>query len=137
MTQAAPTTAAVAKPVALTLMGPGHVIFQELAVHIRDGYVPNPDYPVEFFQNGHVSIMCVLGNPTQYAIDKARESHELALAQQEAEFQRAVQAEAKRLAEQAARDELERKIAAVKADQAKAIRELEKATAAEIAKLSK
>jgi hypothetical protein len=127
----------VAKPVSMTLMGPGHTIFQELAVHIRAGYVPHPDYPVEFFQNGDVSIMCVLGNPTQYAIDKARESHDLAVLQQEAEFKRAVAAEAKRLAEQAARDELQRKVEALKADQAKAIRDLERATAAEIAKLAK
>lgn len=135
MTQAA--SPAVAKPVTMTLMGPGHTIFQELAVHIRAGYVPNPDYPVEMFPNGNVSILLVLGNPTQHAIDKARESHDLAVLQQEAEFNRAVAAEAKRLAEQAARDELQRKVEALKADQAKAIRDLERATAAEIAKLSK
>jgi hypothetical protein len=133
MTQAVP--AAPKKPVSLTLMGPGHTIFQELAVHVRDGYIPHPDFPVEFFQNGNVSIMCVLGNPTQHAIDLARDSRDLAVAQEEAEFQRAVQAEAKRLAEQAQRDALEQKIVAIKADQAKAIRELERATAAEIAKL--
>jgi len=133
MTQAALT--AVAKPVSLTLMGPGHVIFQELAVHIRDGYVIHADYPVEIFPNGNVSIILVQGNPTQFAIDKARESNELAVAQQEAEFKRAVAAEAKRLAEQAAREELERKVAAVRAEHERTVREMEKATAAAIAKL--
>lgn len=123
------------KPTSLTLMGPGHSIFQQLCVHVRDGFIVHPDYPVEFFQNGNVSIMLIAGNPTQAAINMARESNELAVAQQEADFQKAVQAEARRLAEEAKRAELAQKVAAMRAEQAKAIRKLEEATAAEIAKL--
>jgi hypothetical protein len=124
------------KPVSLTLIGPGHTIFQEFAVHIRDGYVPHPTIPVEFFQNGNVSIMCVLGNPTQHAIDKARESNELAVAQQEADFNKAVEAEARRQREEEKRAELEKQKARIKAEHEKAIRALEAATEAEVAKLN-
>jgi hypothetical protein len=130
MTQVTPT-----KPVSLTLIGPGHTIFQEFAVHIRDGYVPHPTIPVEFFQNGNVSVICVLGNPTQHAIDKARESNELAVAQQEADFQKAVQLEAKRIREEEKRADLEKQKAKIKAEHEKAMRALEAATEAAIAKL--
>lgn len=124
------------KPVSLTLIGPGHTIFQELAVHIRDGFIVHPDYPVEVFPNGNVSIMCVLGNPTQAHIDMARASNELAVAQQEAEFKKAVEAEARRQREEEKRAELEKQKARIKAEHEKAIRALEAATEAEVAKLN-
>jgi hypothetical protein len=98
--------------------------------------IVHPDYPVEFFQNGNVSIMLVAGNPTQASIDMARASNELAIAQQKAEFRKAVEAEAKRLMEQQQREALEKQLAAIRAEQARQIAAAEKVSAAAIAKLS-
>jgi uncharacterized membrane protein YccC len=128
-------TALPKKPVTLQLIGPAFPIWDELAVHLRAGYVIQPDLGIELAHNGNAIVNLVLGNPTAAAIDRANGSTELAQQQEQAAFDRAVREEAKRLAEQAARDELEQKVAALKAEQAKAIRKLEEATAAEIAKL--
>jgi hypothetical protein len=125
----------VIKPVSLTLFGPGFKVFMELCVHVRNGYVVHPDFPVHFYPNGNVQAILVLGNPTQATIDMARESEQTARKQEEADRQRKIQAEAKRLVEQEKREELERQVAALQAEQAKAIRDLERATAAAIAKL--
>jgi hypothetical protein len=123
------------KPVSLTLFGPGYTVFQELCVHVRNGFVVHPDYPVHFFENGNVQAILVLGNPTQASIDMARASEQTAREQEAADLKRKIQDEAKRLVEQEKRAELERQVAALKAEQAKAVRDLEKATAAAIAKL--
>ncbi|WP_322403423.1 hypothetical protein [Massilia luteola] len=129
------TNATPKKPVSIQLIGPAFPIWDELAVHLRNGYVIQPDLGIELGHNGNAIVNLILGNPSTAAIERANGSNELAQQQEQAAFDRAVKEEAKRLAEQAARDALEQRIAAIKADQAKAIRELERATAAEIAKL--
>jgi hypothetical protein len=129
--------AAPIKPASITLFGPGHVVMQELCVHVRNGMVVHPDLPVHFYENGNVQAILVTGNPTQAYIDMARQSEQTAREHEAAERQREIQAEAKRLMEQAKRDELEQQVAQLRAEQAKAIRELERTTAAAIAKLNK
>lgn len=135
MTQTAP--AAPKKPVALQLIGPAFPIWDELAVHLRAGYVIHPDLGVELAHNGNAIVNLVLGNPSPAAIERAHGSNELAQQQEQAAFDRAVKEEAKRLAEQAAREELERQVADLKAQSAAAIRKLEADTAAAIRKLNK
>jgi len=132
---AAKEVAAPIKPVSMTLVGPGHTVFRELCAHVRNGYIVHPDLPVHFYQNGNVQAILVSGNPTQATIDLARASEQTAREQEAAERQREIQAEAKRLMEQAKRAEFEQQVVALKAEQAKAVRELERATAAAIAKL--
>lgn len=127
--------AAPIKPASITLFGPGHVIMQELCVHVRNGMIVHPDLPVHFYENGNVQAILVTGNPTQAYIDMARQSEQTAREQEAADRQREIQAEAKRLVEQAKRDELAAQVAALKAQQAKEVAALERATAAAIAKL--
>jgi hypothetical protein len=131
------TIATPKKPVSMQLIGPAFHVWDELAVHLRDGYVIQPDLGIELGHNGNAIVNLIVGNPSAAAIDRAKGSNELAVAQQEAEFQRAVKEEAKRLAEQAARDDLEKQVAALKAEQERQIRALTKATETAIANLSK
>jgi hypothetical protein len=95
----------------------------------------HPDLPVHFYENGNVQAILVLGNPTQAYIDAANASELTAREQEAADRQREIQAEARRIVEQEKRQALERQVEALKAEQAKAVRDLEKATAAAIAKL--
>jgi hypothetical protein len=124
------------KPVSITLMGPGHVVMQELCAHVRNGMVVHPDLPVHFYENGNVQAILVQGNPTQAMIDMARQSEQTAREQEAAERQRDIQAEAKRLVEEEKRALLEKQKARIKAEHEKAMRALEAATEAEIAKLA-
>lgn len=129
------STAALVKPFSLNLIGPGVSVFQELCAHVRSGYVVNKDYPVDFYQNGNVSLMLILGNPDEIATAQAKESVELRIAQEQADYERRVKEEAKRLVEQQQKDELARTVAAEVAQHKRKIAEIEKQAAAALAKL--
>lgn len=124
------------KPFSIQLIGPAYPIFQELCVHIRNGYVINKDAPVEIFQAGNAMISLILGNPDEIAIAQARESEDHSVAMQEAQYRRDVESAAKRQIEQSKRAELEKQVADAVAASEKAISKLRKDAAAELAKLS-
>lgn len=131
------TNATPKKPVSLQLIGPAFPIWDELAVHLRDGYVIQPDLGIELAHNGNAIVNLVIGNPTAAAVERARGSNELAQQQEQAAFERAVREEAKRLAEQTARENLDKQVAALNAEFESKKRELEKALVASVAKLNK
>lgn len=135
MTESTLPAAPAAKPFSINLIGPAVPIMQEVCQHVRSGYVVNKDYPMDFYQNGNISLMLHLGNPDEVAISDAKTSTERSAAFELDEYNRRVRDEAKRMIEQQAREELEKKVAALKASQAKEMAALERATAAAIAKL--
>jgi hypothetical protein len=125
----------VKKPVSLQLIGPAFPIWNELAVHLRDSYVIDPNLGIEIASNGNAIVNLVLGNPDSSAIERAKESTDLAVQLERAAYEKAVREEAKRLLEQDKRDQLNKQVSAIKAEQAKQIRALEKATEVAIASL--
>ena len=126
---------APAKPFSINLIGPAVPLMQEVCQHVRNGYVVNRDYPMDFYQNGNISLMLHLGNPDEVAIADAKTSTERSAALELDEYNRRVREEAKRLVEHQQREELEKKVAALKAAQAKEMAALEKANAAALAKI--
>jgi hypothetical protein len=128
--------AATTKPFSIHLIGPALPIFQELCVHVRNGYVVSKDAPIELFQNGNASIFLLLGNPDEVAIAQAKESAELSVAKEEAQYRKDVQDAAKRLVEQDKRDELKKRMDAEQAAHEKAVAKLKKELEAELAKLA-
>lgn len=132
-TQTAPAAPA-RKPFSIQIIEPAVHAFQQACVHIRAGYV-FADLPIELTPSGHAIFTLVLGTPDHHAVNKANESTADALAQEAAAYERDVQARAEALLADHKRKELEKQVAAMKAQQAKEIAALEKATAAAIAKL--
>jgi hypothetical protein len=127
--------AAPSKPFSIQLIGPAYPIFQELCAHVRNGYVVNKDAPVELFQNGNAMIWLHLGNPDEVAIAQAKESTDLHVAKEEAQYRKDVEEAAKRQLEQAKREALEKQVADAVAASEKAIAKLRKEAEAELAKL--
>ncbi len=124
------------KPFSIQIVEPAYPAFQQACQLIREGYVFAPDMPVELTPTGHAIFTLVLGTPDHNAVNKANEATEHALAMEAAAYERDVQARAKTLLDDYKREQLEAQVAAMKAQQAKEVAALEKATAAAIAKLS-
>lgn len=134
-TVAAPEAPSVnKKPFAINVAAPCHLAFAESVAHARNGYCFS-EAPIAIQPNGWAFFQMILGNPDVHAIQAAKESTNLSIEQEQAQFRKAVAEEAKRLLEQQKKDELERQVAAIKAEQARQIRALEAATEAAIAKL--
>lgn len=129
-------SAAPSKPFSIQLIGPSYPIFQELCAHVRNGYVVNKDAPVEMFPNGNTMIWLHLGNPDEVAIAQAKESNDLHVAKEEAAYRKDVEEAAKRLVEQAKREEIAQRMADVQAAHEKAVAKLKRDTDAELAKLA-
>lgn len=123
------------RPFSIELIGPAVSIMQQVCAHVREGYVVNKDYPIQFHNNGNLSLMVNLGDPDQLAYKKAQESTEISIRQEEARYRRDVEEAAKRQLEQAKREELERQVAEAVAASEKAIQKLRRDAAAELAKL--
>jgi hypothetical protein len=132
----AATAVAPAKPFSLHLIGPAIPVFQELCVHVRNGYVVNKDAPLEIFNNGNAQVFLHLGEPNEYAISQAKESTEHAARQEIVKYQADVEQAAKRLIEQERREALEKQVAEAVAASEKAIAKLRKDAEAELAKLA-
>lgn len=130
------TVATPKKPISMQLIGPAYSIWNEMSVHMRDSFIINPSLGIEICPNGNAIVNLVMGNPDTAAIERAKESTALAIRQEQAAYDRAVREEAKRLTELAKREELQKQITALKAEQEQKIRELQKATEAAIAKLN-
>jgi hypothetical protein len=135
MTPAAPAAPAAVKPFSIRIGAPCHAAFQEAVVHARNGYTFS-DAPIELMQNGMAFFTMILGEANEYAIMKAKESTELSVAQEAAQYRRDVEEAAKRQLEQAKRAELEKQVAEAVAASERAIAKLKKDAAAELAKLS-
>jgi hypothetical protein len=132
-TQTAPEAPA-RKPFSIQIIEPAHHAFQQACVHIRAGYV-FADLPIELTPSGHAIFTLVLGTPDHHAVNKANESTADALAMEAAAYEREVQARAEMILADYKKAELEKQVAALKAQQARDMAALEKATAAQIAKL--
>ena len=130
------TTVAPALPVSIHCIGPSWEVFPAAAVHIRNGMIFHPDMLVEFFPNGTASFHLVRGNPTQAAIDMAKEGSDHALLLQQAQYEVDVKRAAQALVEQQKRDDIAKRMAEVQAAHDKAVAKLKKEAEAELAKLS-
>jgi cell shape-determining protein MreC len=134
-TPAAPEAQAVQKkPFAIRIAAPANLAFAESVVHARNGYCFS-DAPIEVMSNGMAFFTMIQGSPDEFAINKAKESTDLSRDAEEREHRRMVQEEARRLVEEEKLQELAKEKARIKADHDKALRALEDATAAAIAKL--
>ena len=123
------------KPFSINVIAPAYPAFQQACQHIREGYVFAPDMPVELTPTGQAIFTLILGTPDHNAVNKAQESTEHALRLEAAAYEAAVQARAEVLLADYKKAELEKQVQALKAQQAREIAALEKATAAQIAKL--
>lgn len=123
------------KPFHVQLIEPAFPAFQQACQLIREGYIFAPDMPVELTPTGHAILHLVLGTPDHNAVNKANEATNHALKMEAAQYERDVQARAKMLLDDYKKEQLEAQVAAMKAQQAKEIAALEKATAAAIAKI--
>lgn len=128
---------AIKKPVSLQLIGPAFPVWNEMAVHLRDGFVINPNLGIEVASNGNAIVNLVLGNPDTTAIERAKESTELAIHLEQAQYERDVKAAAAAMLEVQRRQELEKQVAKAVADHEKQIAALKQAAQAEIAQLEK
>lgn len=132
-----PAQATQKRPFSIELIGPAVSIMQQVCAHVRDGYVVNKDYPIQFYQNGNLSLMVNLGEPDKLAYRKAQESSEASIARENAEYERRVKDEAKRLVEQQAREALEKSVAEAVAAHEKQIAKLKRDAESELARLNK
>lgn len=133
---AAPAAAEVPKkPFAIQLVGPGYIMLHELCAHVRNGYVINPDAPYEFFANGNVVFNLILGNPDELSIARAKEAVQHAVAMEEAQYRRDVEAAAKSMTEQRYLEEIAAQVAEEVAKHKYEIRQLELGAAERIAHL--
>lgn len=128
-------TASARKPFSIQFVEPAFPAFQQACQLIRQGYIFAPDLPVELTPTGHAIFTLVLGTPDHHAVNKANEATEHALAMESAAYERDVQARAEMILADYKKSQLEAQVAAMKAQQAKEIAALEKATAAAIAKI--
>lgn len=123
-TPAAP--AHVAKPSTITVFGPTTLALQEIAAHVRNGYVPDINSAAEIFSAaGTISVVLVLGNPDQAFIERAAVTAADAVAMEQARFNRLVEEAAARQVEAAAKAEKEAKRAKLIAEQRAALAALE------------
>lgn len=123
------------KPFSINVIAPAYPAFQQACQHIREGYIFAPDIPVELTTTGQAIFTLILGTPDHNAVNKAQESTDHALAMEAAAYERDVQARAEVLLADYKKAELEKQVASMKAQQAREIAALEKATQAAIAKL--
>lgn len=123
------------KPFSLQVIAPAYPAFQQACQHIRDGYIFAPDIPVELTPTGQAIFTLILGTPDHDAVNKAKESTDHALAMEAAAYERDVQARAEAILADYKRAELEKQVASLKAQQARELAAMQKAQAAELAKL--
>lgn len=136
-TVTSPLPAAMRKPYSIDICENSVKAFQMAAALIRQGYVPLQDRLVEVYPHGVAVMTLVLGEPTETGYADAEDAKRQALALEAAEFERRVTQEVESRIEQMKRDEAEAKRTALLQEHKRKLAELEKASAAEIAQLSK
>lgn len=118
------------KPLHFTISGQNARVFQELTVHLRNGYVISENGVEIFGSTGQVFIHLVQGEPSADAIADATATIALALALDEAQSARSVEAEAKRIATDAKADALRTLLAEQTAAHAKSVKKIKQQIAA-------
>jgi hypothetical protein len=123
---AVPASAApAAKPYAVTVFGPTTMALQEVAAHVRNGYVPDINTAIQVFgAAGTISIVLVLGDPDKAYIERAAVTTADAVAMEEARFNRMVEEAAARQIKAAADAEKATRRAAMLAEHAIALAKL-------------
>lgn len=124
------------RPYEIQIIGPANLVMDELAVHIRAGYVSCPARcPILFPVNGTMQVWCVLGSPGESAIAAAKETNERGLRDQERQYREDVEREVEARLDTMKREEIARQIAATKAETARRIALLEAEAAATVSAL--
>lgn len=114
------------QPRSITLIGTAINMMQQATVLIRQGWMPDPNMPIEVFGHaGTMQIHLIPGTPAQEFLNAAAVTTAEAAEVEQAQFRKAVEAEAKRQIAQAAEAELAVKRAAVVAEHQAAMRQLE------------
>lgn len=127
----------VKRPDSISICTNGGDAWNELMVHVRNGYIVAPGtFPV-IFPNGNVSLLLCIGSPAPIAIKKAQETIDRELRAEEARFNERVKEEAKRLVEEQAKADLAKRVAAAEAAAEAAIAKIRADAAAELEKLTK
>jgi hypothetical protein len=123
-------------PDTITLFGNGGTVWNELMVHVRNGYIIAPGtFPV-VFPDANVSVALCLGTPNQLIIQAAEASVVRALREEQDRFDQRVKYAAKLLVEQQAEADLEQRLAEAEATAEAAIAKIRKDAAAERARLA-
>lgn len=86
------TIAPELKPQSLRLIGPVLQVLEQMAAHIRSGYVPDIELPVDLFGgSGALGLYLKLGDPQAQFIEAAKVATQEALVRQQAERQREIE----------------------------------------------
>ena len=122
-------------PTTISLFGNGGEVWNELMVHVRNGYVITPGtFPVSF-QDGNVSVALRIGTPEALVLRRAADTVQRELRAEEDRFNQRVREEVKRQAELQAEAELEQRVAKAEAEAEAAIAKIRRDAAAERARL--
>jgi hypothetical protein len=140
--EAAPAVEAVApetpvvqkKPFAIKVGAIAHQAMNQMVVLARQGYCVS-EAPVELMPNGFMFFTAILGDPDQLVIQGAAEAMEFGRAEEERDYKKAVQDAAKAMLEAQRQEELAKRVAEIKAQQAKLIKAAEQEAQAAIAAL--
>ena len=127
----------VKRPDTISIFTSGGNAWNELMVHVRNGFIITPGTVPVIFPDGNVSLLLCVGSPAPVAIQHAQETIERELREEEARFNERVREEAKRLVEEQAKADLQKRVAAAEAAAEAAIAKIRSEAAAELAKLSK
>lgn len=127
----------VKRPDTISIFSSGGDAWNELMVHVRNGFIITPGTLPVVFPDGTVSLLLCIGSPAPTAIKKAQETIERELREEEARFNERVKEEAKRLVEEQAKADLEKRVAAAEAAAEAAIAKIRSEAAAELARLKK
>jgi len=127
----------VKRPDTISIFTNGSDAWNELMVHVRNGYVITPGTLPVVFPDGNASLLLCIGSPTPIAIKKAQETIDRELREEENRFNERVKEEAKRLVEEQAKADLEKRVAAAEAAAEAAIAKIRSDAAAELARLKK
>lgn len=83
------TVAPELKPQSLRLLGPVLQVLEQMAAHIRNGYTPDTELPVELFDGrGALGVYLRLGDPQPQFVQVAKAATEEAMMRQQAQHER-------------------------------------------------
>eukprot|EP01114_Cavostelium_apophysatum_P004829 TRINITY_DN15231_c0_g1_i1.p1 TRINITY_DN15231_c0_g1~~TRINITY_DN15231_c0_g1_i1.p1 ORF type:complete len:149 (+),score=4.31 TRINITY_DN15231_c0_g1_i1:787-1233(+) len=126
----------IRKPFSVRIGATCHEAFNQAAYLARQGYIFS-DTPIEVFPNGMAFFNMHLGTPIEYLVKRANEAVRIGAEQEEANRQKAIKDEARRIVEEEKQAATAKQIAALKAENARKIAQIEAEAAAAIAALSK
>ncbi|MCC2971072.1 hypothetical protein [Massilia sp. IC2-476] len=124
------------KPFSVRIGATCHEAFNQAAYLARQGYIFS-DGPIQVFPNGMAFFDMHLGTPVDYLVERAKETVRIGAEQEEADRQRAIKEEARRIVEEEKQAAAAKQIAALKAENARKIAQIQAEADAAIAALSK